>query len=137
MRLARAARSTATQRPSLVVVALGERRIAVPAAWIVEVAPIAAYTPLPSEDRTNLGVVLHRDTLIPLVDLASRLGAGSTGPVALPTLGLFVKTARGKVAFPIDRVLGLQGSPDGKLEDGITPLDPDALGGRHGQDTPH
>lgn len=137
MRLARTARSTATPPPSLVVVALGEHRIAVPAARIVEVAPIAAYTPLPSEDRTTLGVVLHRDTLIPLVDLASRLGARPPGPVALPTLGLFVKTARGEVVFPIDRVLGLQGSPDGKLEDGITPLDPDALGGRHGQSTPH
>lgn len=133
MRLPRAARSTATPPPSVVVVALGERRVAVPAARIVEVGPITGYTPLPSEDRTTLGVVLHRDTLVPLVDLASRFGARPPGPVALPTLGLFVETTRGRVAFPIDRVLGLLVSPDGKLADGITALDPDALGGRHGQ----
>ena len=115
--------------PSVLVVAFGDRRVAVPAAQIVEVARLVAYTPLPCEDPTNLGVVLHRDTLLPLVDLASRLGARRAGSVGLPGLCLFVQTDVGEVGFPIDRVLGLESVRDDRPDRAVPVLDPAVLSG--------
>jgi chemotaxis signal transduction protein len=118
-----------TPPPSLLVVALGDRRVAVPAARIAEVARIATYTPLPCEDPTVLGVVVHRETLIPLVDLAPRLGARRAGSVKLPGLCLFVETDAGEVGFPIDRVLGLEAARADTSERGVPLLDPAVLTG--------
>jgi chemotaxis signal transduction protein len=115
--------------PSVLVVGMGDRRLAVPAAQIVEVARLVAYTPLPCDDPTNLGVVLHRDTLIPLIDLASRLGARRAGPVGVPGLCLFVQTDVGEVGFPIDRVLGLESAYDDRSDRGVPVLDPTVLAG--------
>jgi chemotaxis signal transduction protein len=124
----RADRSSIAPAPGMLVVALGDRRLAVPAGQIVEVARIESFTPLPCEDPVNLGVVLHRDAFIPLVDLARRLGARRPGPVGLPTLCLFVETAIGEVSFPVDRVLGLETVSDRGLDPALTVLDPVALG---------
>lgn len=123
--------------PGLVLVGVGERRVAVPVAQIVEVARVSAYTPLPGEDRTNLGVVLHRDAVVPLVDLGARFGVRRPGPVELPALSLFVRTAQGTVALLVDRILGLQPATDVGPEDAITLLDPDTLGDCHGESAPH
>jgi chemotaxis signal transduction protein len=109
------------------VVSVGDRRIAIPAGRIVEVARVAGYTPLPCDDAANLGVVVHRDALIPLVDLAPRLGARRFAPVKLPGLCVFVETEVGEVAFPIDRVLGLEPVRDGG-PDAVPVLDPAVLG---------
>ncbi len=130
-----APRASTAIRRNVVVFAVGDRRLAVPAPQIVEVARIASYTPVPCEDPANLGVVLHRDELLPLVDLGARLGARGTGLPGLPGLCLFVRTDFGEVGFPIDRVLGLEPSSDGTLREGVTLLDPSALGGPHGQGT--
>jgi chemotaxis signal transduction protein len=114
---------------SVLVVGLGDRRLAVPVAQIVEVARLVAYTPLPCEDPTNLGVVLHRDALIPLVDLARRLGARRAGPIGLPGLCLFVQTDVGDVGFPIDRVLGLESVLDDRPDRAVPVLAPAVLAG--------
>jgi chemotaxis signal transduction protein len=109
----RRAKSTAAPAANVLVVSVGDRRIAIPARRIVEVARVAGYTSLPCDDASNLGVVVHRDALIPLVDLAPRLGARRFAPVKLPGLCVFVETDVGEVAFPIDRVLGLEPFRDG------------------------
>ena len=123
----RAAKRPAPPPASVLVVSVGDRRIAIPARRIVEVARIAGHTPLPCEDPANLGVVVHRDALIPLVDLALRLGARRFAPVKLPGLCVFVETEVGEVAFPIDRVLGLEPVRDGG-SDAVPVLDPALLG---------
>jgi chemotaxis signal transduction protein len=122
----RAARRVAPTPANVLVVSVGDRRIAIPARRIVEVARVGGYTPLPCEDPSNLGVVVHRDALIPLVDLAPRLGARRFAPVKLPGLCVFVETEVGEVAFPIDRVLGLEPARDGA--DAVPLLDPAILG---------
>ena len=87
----RAAKRPAPAPASVLVVSVGDRRIAIPARRIVEVAGIAGHTPLPCEDPANLGVVVHRDALIPLIDLAPRLGCASLrlteGGSTAPRLG--------------------------------------------------
>jgi chemotaxis signal transduction protein len=123
----RAAKRAAPTPASVLVVSVGDRRIAIPARWIVEVARVAGYTPLPCEDASNLGIVLHRDTLIPLVDLAPRLGARRFAPVKLPGLCVFVESEVGEVAFPIDRVLGLEPVREGGA-DSVPMLDLAVIG---------
>ncbi len=118
--------------PACLVVAVGDRRVALPAARIVEVARIGGYTPLPCEDPANLGVVLHRDALVPLVDVAPRIGARRAGPIGAPALCVFVETETGVVGFPIDRVLGLEPARDGGA-DGVPILDPAVPGGGHAE----
>jgi chemotaxis signal transduction protein len=118
---------------SVLIVALADRRVAVPAGQIVEVFRIGAYTRLPCEDPTNLGIVLHREMLIPLVDLALRLGGRRGGPVRLPGLCLFVETDAGEIGFPIDRVLGLASVPGDGADRAVPLLDPAVLGGGHAQ----
>jgi chemotaxis signal transduction protein len=117
----------------VLIVALADRRVAVPAGQIVEVFRIGAYTRLPCEDPTNLGIVLHREMLIPLVDLALRLGGRRGGPVRLPGLCLFVETDAGEIGFPIDRVLGLASVPGDGADRAVPLLDPAVLGGGHAQ----
>lgn len=115
------------------VFALGERRFAVPVTRVLDVANVTAYTPLPCEDPTNLGVVLHRERLTPLVDLAPRLGVGRTHPLESPGLCLFVRTGRGEMGFPIDQVTGVAPVAGARLPEGFTVLDPDGWGGFHAQ----
>jgi chemotaxis signal transduction protein len=112
---------------SVLVVSVGDRRIAIAARRIIEVARIAGFTRLPCDDASNLGILVHRDALVPLVDLAPRLGARRFAPVKLPGLCVFVETELGEVAFPIDRVLGLEPVRDGG-PDAVPLLDPAILG---------
>jgi chemotaxis signal transduction protein len=123
----RAARRKPAQPANVLVVSVGDRRIAIAARRIIEVARVAGYTSLPCDDASNLGVVVHRDALIPLVDLAPRLGARRFAPVKMPGLCVFVQTELGLVAFPIDRVLGLEPVRAGAPE-AVPLLDPAILG---------
>jgi chemotaxis signal transduction protein len=92
---------------SLAVLELGGVRFALPAADILEIARIASYTAVPCEDPTLLGVVLHRQGIVPLLDLGASLGAlGHRAQV--PGLCVVVKTPLGQVAFAIDRILGVE-----------------------------
>jgi chemotaxis signal transduction protein len=84
---------------------LGGHPFAVPGHQVAEVASVPTVVSVPSEDPTVLGVVLHRDQVVAVVDLGRRLGARAGGPGALPWLCLFVRTDLGTMAFPIDRVL--------------------------------
>jgi chemotaxis signal transduction protein len=118
--------------------ALNGAHFAVPAAQVAEIASLGAYTPLPCEDPAHLGVVLHRERIIPLVDLGARLGVRRTDPLPFPGLCLFLKTALGEIACPIDRVLGLAPLTGDQAADAVTLAGDVAvfrtagLGGGHG-----
>jgi purine-binding chemotaxis protein CheW len=121
---------TSTRRPPVVMCALGEQKFAVPVERVVEVARVASYTRLPCGDPTNLGVVLYRERLVPLVDLRPRLGLARAGTGTPPHLCVFVRSDAGEVGFPVDGVLGLAPAPG--PEPGIPVLDLGAEGGFHG-----
>ncbi len=103
----RVSRTSAAPVGSLAVLELMGARFAIPASQILEIAPVDSYTPLPCEDSTHLGVVLHRDEVVPLVDLGRALRARPSR-ASLPSLCVFAKTTLGEIAFPIDRVLGVE-----------------------------
>jgi len=132
-----APRAPAASRRNVVVVGVHERRFAVAADRVVEVARIGAYTPVPCEDPANLGVVMHRGGLVPLIDVGARLGLRPVARLALPGFCLFVRTHLGEVGVPIDQIVGLESSVDGALPEGVAALDPSALGGRHGEGLAH
>lgn len=126
-------RAPAVPRRNLVVLAVRDRRFAVPADRVVEVARIAGYTPVPCDDPSNLGVLVHRGGLVPLVDAGAHLGLRPAAPRALPGLCVFVRAHFGEVGVPIDQVLGLEPAVDGALPEGVILLDPGVLGGRVGE----
>lgn len=75
---------------ALMVVALGDRRVAVNGAEVAEIARISMVTPVPCDDLAILGVAVHRGRIVPLVDLRRRLGDGATG--LPPFLCLFTRS---------------------------------------------
>lgn len=103
----RAPRRPSPPQGSLAVFALGARRFALPAARILEIVRVDACTGLPCPDPTRLGVMLYRDTIVPLLDLGPALGGPARGP-ATPGLYVVARTGCGEVAFPIDGVLDIQ-----------------------------
>lgn len=122
-----AAPSPPAARRPLVVACIGECRVAVPAAAVVEVARIAAVTPVPSEDPANLGIAVHRDQVVPLVDLGARLGVSRRAGWAGPGLCLVLRTPEGLLGCPIDAVLGFSPGSDDAAAAGLVVLDPHRL----------
>lgn len=112
-----------TGRHNAVVFAIGGRRLALPSPRIVEIATVATYTPIRAEDPANLGVTLHHERVIPLIDLGRRLNARLSPLPNPPWLCLFVNTGFGEVGFPIDQLLALQALGDGGLPGEVTLLD--------------
>ena len=102
-------------RRAVVVFALDGRHFAVAADRVVEVANVASYTPLPCENPAHLGVVLHREALVPWVDLGWQVGVCRPDRLQSPGLCLFLNTDSGEVACPVDRVLGLTAATDERL----------------------
>ena len=119
------------QRHNAVVFSLGGRRFSVPAGQVVEIARISSYTTIPCEDPANLGVVVHRDRLIPLMDLGRRLGVARVGDVQLPALCLLVKTDLGELGLLLDQVMGFESSGDKGPTNDVTCLDLNRLGDLH------
>ncbi len=120
---------TATGGTALVVVAVGGRRFALPGPRVREITRIDAVTPVPCDDPANLGVALHRERVLPLVDLRRRLGLGPAEPGPRPPLCVVARTADGDVGFPIDAVLEF--IPSGQLPpaDDVRVVWPDGFGG--------
>lgn len=119
------------QRHNAVAFSLGVRRFSVLADQVLEITRISSYTTIPCEDSANLGVVIHRDRLIPLVDLSRRLGVARVGDVQFPALCLLVKTDLGELGLLLDQVMGFESSSDEEPADNVTRLDLNRLGDLH------
>lgn len=135
----RTSQAKTTAKPTQAVFALNGTRFAVPAQQVVEVIKIGGYAPLPCESPAHLGLVVHRDAVIPLVDLGMLLDIPRPGAIRFPILCMILKGDSGAVACPVDQVLGLATAGDeafsqySTLSGGISVLRADAWEARHGQ----
>jgi len=112
-------------------VALGESRYGLEAARVLEVASAAVVTAVPGAPAFVAGVASHRGKVVPVVDLAARLGL----PPGTATAGqiVHVRGPGGACALMVDRVLemlevapgdvspapALLGATDARLHEGI------------------
>ena len=120
-------------RPGLLAFVIGGRACALSLGLVAGVAEIGAVTRLPAADPCNLGLIVHRGTVLPLVDLGRRLeggaasadgavgsveaigAVGSIGSIgalgARPPAVCIITRSRQAIAFPVEAVLGLQALP--------------------------
>ncbi len=120
---------------ALMVVAVGNRRVAVHGGEVSEVARVAVVTPVPCDDPAILGVALHRGRIVPLVDLRRRLGDGATG--LPPFLCLFTQSGGADIGVPIDAVLGFGAAGGSRVPDGVTVVNFSTLAAGHGAAAAH
>lgn len=122
---------------NVVVFVADGHRFALPGARVVEIARVEQVTPVPCDDPANLGVAMHRERVVPLLDLARRLGLSGERRRRRPWLCLYVRTEQGEIGFPIDTVVGF--GPMGRLRmpEPITAIDPGELWNEHGTHPDH
>lgn len=89
---------------TVLVVAAGDVRVALPVATVAEVLRMVALTPLPGAPAVVTGLVDVRGVTLPVVDLRRRLGRPSPPPVLDDRL---VVIEGANVAVHVDRVEGL------------------------------
>ena len=65
-------------RPSFVILQVGERRFALPAAVVAELAPPVRLHSFPHDTPAIRGVIVRRGHIVPVYDAASALGVRST-----------------------------------------------------------
>jgi chemotaxis signal transduction protein len=97
-----------------VILRCGDRLIAVPSSTVVEVFRMAAIaSPLPRAPRSCMGVVDYRGRLVPLFDLAARLGIlPPRDQRALVDAHVVVlRDSAGEVGFVVDEVRELSEAP--------------------------
>ena len=117
-------------RRSFVVVVVADRRLAVDATRIAEVAKLDAPVRLPCEDPRNVGVIFYRGELLAVVDLAAGVASRARPPTPL---SLVVRNADGLVAILVDQVCGLESPRGTALPEGATLLDLDRLEAWNGE----
>ena len=114
-------------RPGVLAFVIGGRPRALSLGLVAGVAEIGAVTRVPAADPCNLGLIVHRGAVLPLVDLGRRLGGGAAsadgaveaigaeGPIgaiaAGPPAFCIITRSRQAIAFPVEAVLGLQALP--------------------------
>lgn len=62
---------------SFVILQVGERRLALPAAIVAELSPPVHMHSFPNETPSILGVIVRRGHIVPVYDAAAALGIGS------------------------------------------------------------
>jgi purine-binding chemotaxis protein CheW len=95
--------------PDVVVVEVGGRRLAVPAARVREVAAVSTVTPLPTAPAPVIGLTQLRGQIVPVLDLGVPDENRSPRPQD-PLLVLELGPAR--AALWVDRVLGVQAASE-------------------------
>ncbi|AFZ65850.1 chemotaxis protein CheW [Deinococcus peraridilitoris] len=89
------------------LVRLGERTFALSASSARGVVALERITTVPRASELLLGLIPVRGGIVPLVDLHTLLGAGSTHDVRRPDARAVVADVEGNTfAFPVDDVLG-------------------------------
>jgi len=91
----------------IVVFAVGERTVGVPASTVREILRAVAFTPLLGAPAGVDGVIDLRGTLVPVIDLSARLGL-RTRPLRAADQLLICDVTFGAVAVRSDRVLELR-----------------------------
>jgi purine-binding chemotaxis protein CheW len=91
----------------IVVFAIGERAIGVPASIVRELIRAVAVTALPGAPRGVDGVIDVRGVLIPVVDLSERLGVAPR-PIRSSDHMLICDVTVGPLAVRADRVIELR-----------------------------
>lgn len=98
-------------RPGLLAFMIGGRARALSLRLVAGVAEIGAVTRLPAADPCNLGLIVYRGTVLPLVDLGRRLDGTAAPGGARPAAFCIVTRSQPAIAFPVEAVLGLQTLP--------------------------
>ncbi|HEV3456233.1 MAG TPA: chemotaxis protein CheW [Thermoanaerobaculia bacterium] len=95
----------------MLVFMLGGRSRALSIGMVAAVAEIGAVTRLPSASPCNIGVIVHRGAVLPLVDVGRGLDGKPTpaGTGAPPVC--IITRSEPVIAFPVEAVLGLQALP--------------------------
>jgi len=106
--------ATSGSRPTWLTFRLGEQKYAAAMEHIVRVAEIEDLEPLPGDLECNLGLTVHDDVVVGVLDLEILLDrrAARRAP-EVPFTCVFGRFARGVAGFPVDELLGLERSSDG------------------------
>lgn len=107
-----------TQPLELVSFRLDQQRYAIDLAAAERVLPMAAISPVPEAPPIALGVINLHGQVIPVVDVRARFGLPATG-VGLAGQLLVAHSARRRIAFPVDEVLG----PMSVAREAVVPAD--------------
>lgn len=108
-------RPATTEQPTargddlLLVVSIGARRFALPAAAVVRVLPMAAPIPLPDAPPGVVGVLPFRGALLPVVDPRPRLG--QPGVAARPDQHLIAMAGWSRYLLWVDRAETVVAAP--------------------------
>ncbi|HVR10453.1 MAG TPA: chemotaxis protein CheW [Thermoanaerobaculia bacterium] len=98
-------------RPRVLAFMLGGRARTLSLGLVAAVAEIGAVTRLPSAGRRNLGLIVHRGIVVPLIDLGRGLG-GPPAPAGIgPPAVCIITRSEPVIAFPVEAVLGLRPFP--------------------------
>ena len=87
----------------LIAFRIGEQEFCVDIISVREIRGFAAATPLPHAPNFVVGVINLRGTVLPIVDLAARLGFGATVPTARSVV-IVVRIGRQLVGLLVDAV---------------------------------
>lgn len=87
----------------LIAFRIGEQEFCVDIILVREIRGFAAATPLPHAPNFVVGVINLRGTVLPIVDLAARLGFGPTQPTARSVV-IVVRVNRQLVGLLVDAV---------------------------------
>jgi purine-binding chemotaxis protein CheW len=101
--------------PAFVVFEAASQPLAVPAADVVQVLRMAATAPVPGAPPWLRGVLNLRGMLVPVVDVASRLGRPPR-PARLDAKLLVVSRGARQIALEVDAVIEVRELPDGAFE---------------------
>lgn len=88
------------------VIELGEARVALPSACVVEVARMVAIAPLPGAPPLVAGTIAYRGTVVPVLELRPTLGLPAREPRPADHL-VILRSERRTVAVAADRAAGL------------------------------
>jgi purine-binding chemotaxis protein CheW len=99
---------------------LDGHRCAVPAACVDQVINAVTIHPLPGAPEIVSGVINVRGRIVPVVDLRKRLGLPSR-PLRASDHLVLVRLDDQRLAFVVDRALGLESAAVGEVQSGIAP----------------
>lgn len=91
----------------LVIFTLAEQQFALPVGMVAQVVRAAAVTPLPKAPAIVLGMLDFHGTIVPVMDIRSRLGLPSR-PIALSNQIVIASTSSRLIAFVVENIAGVE-----------------------------